>query len=406
MVAGVLSGIRVVDFTHHIAGPFCTKMFADWGAEVVKIERPGLGDPARTMGPFPADVPDREKSGTFLHLNTNKKSISLDLTSTFAQEVVARLVADADIVVESFRPGVMDRLGFGYSALSELNPGLIYTSITNFGQTGPYRDYRASELVLFAMGGPMNVMGLPDREPLKLGGNHVQYQAGNSAAAATLGAWFGRTYRDTPGQQIDVSVMETQAETINFRKVYLTSYAYRGERGSRQPIAALGYPGGFYPTSDGYVFVSGGGQYWPKTCALLGRPDLVTDPKFGLPTGQFDPVAKEEFESTVWLPWTLSRTKVEVMEAAQSFGILCGAILTVEDAMTSEHYRERGYWTTIDHPIAGSFEFPGPPVVMHETPRSHPEPAPTLGEHNREIYVEQLGYSDGDMVMLAAQGIV
>jgi len=406
MVAGVVSGIRVVDFSHHIAGPYCTMLFADWGAEVLKIERPGLGDPARTMGPYPGDVPHPEKSGTFLHLNTNKKSITLDLASTFAHEVVESLVRDADIVVESFRPGVMDRLGFGYDVLRSWNPDVVVTSITNFGQTGPYRDYKASELVLFGMGGPMNVMGLPDREPIKLGGNHVQYQAGNSAAAATLGAWFGRTYQGLPGQHIDVSVMETQMESINFRKVYLTSYAYRGERGSRQPVAALGYPAGFYPCSDGYVFMSGGGQYWPKTCALLGRPDLATDPKFGFPTGQFDPAAKEEFEGTIWIPWCLERTKVEVMEAAQSFGILCGAILTVEDAMLSDHYRERGYWTEIDHPVAGTMSYPGAPVVMTETPRSRPEPAPTLGQHNREIYVERLGYSDGDMVMLAAQGIV
>lgn len=406
MVAGVLSGIRVLDLTQYIAGPYCTKMFADWGAEVVKIEKPRSGDPARWAGPFPGDAPHPEKSGLFLHLNTNKKSVTLNVATEVGRQAVLDLAKESDIVVESFRPGTMARFGLGYEDLKAVNPRLIVTSISNFGQTGPYRDMLGSEVVIYALGGPMNVMGLPDREPLKLGGNHAQYQAGNSAAYATLAAWYGREYGGTPGQYLDVSIMETQAESINFRKIYLTSYQYRGERGSRAPVTALGFPSGFYPCADGYVTVNGGAQFWPRTAKMLGHPEWVNHEVYGFPNGQFNPDAREQFEAEVWLPWVLSRTKVEVMEECQRYGILCGAIMTVEDGITSAHYRERGFWIDVEHPIAGTVTQPGPQFIMEKTPRSLPEPAPLLGEHTSEILVERLGYTPQQVADFAAAGIV
>ena len=406
MGAAVLSGIRVLDLTQYIAGPYCTKMFADWGAEVIKIEKPRSGDPARWAGPFPADVPHPEKSGLFLHLNTNKKSVTLNLASDIGRRAVLDLAKESDIVVESFRPGTMDRLGLGYDELKAANARLIVTSISNFGQTGPYRDMVASEAVLFALGGPMNVMGLPDRAPIMLGGNHVQYQAGNSAAYASLAAWYGREYAGSPGQYLDVSIMETQAETINFRKIYLTSYQYRGERATRAPVSALGYPSGFHPCSDGYIVVNGGGQFWPRTCRMLGHPEWVNHEEYGLPAGQFNQQAKEKFDAEVWLPWVISRTKVEVMEECQRNGILCGAVMTVEDATTSSHYRERGFWIDVQHPVAGTITQPGPQFVMEKTPRPHPVPAPLLGEHTNEILVGRLGYTPQQVSGFAAAGIV
>lgn len=406
MVAGVLSGIRVLDLTQYVAGPYCTKMFADWGADVVKVEKPRSGDPARWAGPFPGDIPHPEKSGLFLHLNTNKRSVTLNLASEIGRQAVLDLAKESDIVVESYRPGTMDRFGLGYEELKAANSRLIVTSISNFGQTGPYRDMIASEAVLFALGGPMNVMGLPDREPIKLGGNHVQYQAGYQAAYASLAAWYGREFAGTPGQHIDVSIMQTQAETINFRKIYLVSYQYRNERGSRQPVTSLGFPSGYYPCSDGYVNMNGGAQFWPRTCQLLGHPEWVTHERWGFPSGQFNPEARVEFESEVWLPWVLSRTKVEVMEECQKFGILCGAVMTVEDGFNAAHYREREYWIPVEHPVAGTFDFPGPQFKMDKTPRSHPDPAPTLGQHTTEILAGRLGYTTEQLARFAAAGIV
>ena len=219
-----LADIRVVDLTHGIAGPYCTKLLADFGADVIKIERPDTGDFSRAAGPFVQDTPDLEKSGLFLYLNTNKRSIVLDLKTSQGVEAVKELVRTADVLVENFRPGVMAELGLDYEVLSNLNPNLVMTSISNFGQTGPYRDYLASELTLFAMGGRMHATGLPDRYPLKLGGNHVQYQAGNVAAMATLFAWYADRYRGMGGQQVDISIFETQVGSINMRLRNLLIY--------------------------------------------------------------------------------------------------------------------------------------------------------------------------------------
>ena len=201
-----LSDFRVLDLTHGIAGPYCTKLLADFGADVIKIERPGAGDFARSLGPFPGDVPHPEKSGLFLHLNTDKRSVVLDLKTPQGVQVVKDLVREADLVVESFSPGVMERLGLSYEVLSTINPNLIMTHISNFGQTGPYRDYLASELTHSAMGTAMHRRGLPDRYPLMLTSNHVQYQAGNVAAMATLFAWYTREHRDREGQEVDISI--------------------------------------------------------------------------------------------------------------------------------------------------------------------------------------------------------
>ena len=258
-VSQPLSGLRVVDLTHGISGPYCTKLLADHGADVIKVERPGTGDFAREMGPFPNDTPHPEKSGIFLFLNTNKRGITLDLKSPAGAEAVKELVKGADVLVESFKPGTMDRFGLGYDTLSKINPNLLMTSVSNFGQTGPYRDYLINEVTLYAAGGRMNGSGLPDRYPLKLGGNHALYQAGNVAALATLFAWRGRENQGLGGQYIDISILETQAGSINQRLMSLVQYQYTGEKTVRLGPIRAGYPGGIFPCLDGYISVSVGG---------------------------------------------------------------------------------------------------------------------------------------------------
>ena len=182
-----LSHIKVLDFTQHLAGPYCTKLMADQGADVIKVERPGIGDVARRAGPFPGDAPHPEKSGLFLHLNTNKRGITLDLAAESGRDIARQLAAEADLVVESFRPGAMASFGLDYQALKAVNPDLVMTSISNFGQTGPYRDYRGSDIIFYAMGGEMSATGLPEREPLKLGPNSTLYQAGAAAGGGNFG---------------------------------------------------------------------------------------------------------------------------------------------------------------------------------------------------------------------------
>ena len=388
-----LSDLRVIDLTSGIAGPYCTKLFADFGADVIKVEQPGSGDYARRMGPFPQDVTHPEKSSIFLFLNTNKRGITLDLQAAEGAETVKELVKGADVLVESFKPGVMAGLGLDYDTLSKLNPNLLMTSVSNFGQTGPYRDYEISELVLYAMGGRMNSSGLPDRHPLKLGGNHALYQAGNSAAMATLFAWHAREHQGLGGQQVDVSLFETQMGSINGRTGALVNYQYNGNRGQRLGGIRAGYPGGVYPCADGYISVSVGGARWPRLCATLERPDLV-DSYYGSAMGQLDLDAREEFETTIWLPWVLERTMQEVVEVGQSNEMLIAPILTIDQVVDNHpQLAYRDYFVDIDHPVAGKFRYPGAPIFNNNGWWSIRRPAPLLGQHNQEVMEKELGIS-------------
>ncbi|MSQ41121.1 MAG: CoA transferase [Dehalococcoidia bacterium] len=401
-----LSDLRVIDLTQGIAGPYCTKLLADFGADVIKIERPGHGDWARALGPFPGDVPHHEKSGLFLLLNTNKRSVALDLAAAQGVEMVKALVRGADILVESFRPGVMERLGLGYEVLSKLNPNLVMTSLSNFGQTGPYRDYLASELTLFAMGGPMCTEGLAERYPLKLGGNHVQFQAGNVGAMASLLAWHGHKYQGLEGQWVDVSIFETQMASINSRLSSLVRYAYTQERGRRRgPIGGAGYPQGYYPTQDGYVQVQGGGYRWPNTVSLLGMPELLNDPRYGSTQGQRSPEGKEEFEATYWLPWLLERTKLQAVQECQAHGVFAGAINTFEEVVGhSPQLDSRDYFVEINHPVAGRFKYPGSPMYSPQGWWRIRRPAPLLGEHTQEVLKEAKPHQQPVAVSGGSQG--
>ena len=395
-----LSDLTVLDLTHGIAGPYCTKLLADFGADVIKVEDPIHGDYTRTIGPFPQDTPHPEKSGTFLFLNTNKRGITLNLKAPAGREALKQLVKDADILVESFKPGVMERLGLGYDVLKAINPNLVMTSVSNFGQTGPYRDYKASELTLFAMGGRMHASGLPDRYPIKLGGSHVQFQAGNNAAMASLFAWYAQQYQGTGGQSVDVAIFETQMASINMRLTSLLAYQYNGERGRRLGPARGGYPNGHFPCSDGYISVSGGGQRFPLTAAALGMPELVDHPKFGITKGPQDPAWQAEFESTIWLPWLAQRTKQEAVEQCQEHGLLISANNNMREVVDANPQLDaRNYYAEIEHPVAGSFRYPGAPIFTDEKWWRLRRPAPTLGQHTKEV-LQKVEYSQEQFLQM------
>ena len=403
MPDGALSHIRVLDFTTQIAGPYCTKLLADYGAGVIKVERPGAGDAARGLGPFPGDIPHPEKSGLFLHLNTNKRSITLDLKSKAGQKIAKQLAAEVDLVVENFRPGAMDRLGLGLGALQESNPRLVMTSISNFGQTGPYRDFKSSDILVYSMGGEMHSTGLSDREPVKLGANVVLYQAGSVAAVGSAGALF-LSQDDGPGQHVDVSIMETQTGSVDRRMSALVGYQYTGELSARIPFGAAGYPIGVYPCEDGYFEVTGGLIYFPRVVRMLGDPPELLEPRWYTPESQTDPELKEEFEAH-FLSWTIQRSKAEAWRAAQESDVLSGPLNTMEDVANDQQFIGRGAFAQIDHPVAGSLKYPGRPFVMTESPWEIRRPAPLLGQHNGEI-LQELGYGPGDQVRLRAQGVI
>ncbi len=406
---GALTGTKVLDLTHHIAGPFCTKLLADHGADVLKIEQPPGGDPTRHMPPFLKDEPHPEKSGRFLYLNTGKRSVTLNLKTADGKHILKELVRDVDILVESFSPRVMPSLGMSYEVLRDINPRLIMTSISNFGQTGPYRDYKMTEIVLYAMALTMNGTGMADREPQKLAFNVTQYEAGTVAAIATLGAYLGREMHGV-AQHVDVALVETQLSSIDRTATTVLAYQFSGENVGLRAGATPGFsilPAGVYPCRDGYVtFVAANPNWWPRFVRMVGRPELLEDPRFQDPAFSFvyNMDYKAEIETMV-LEWLAGLTKQEAMEKSQAVEMAGTAINSMAEVFKDPQSNSRGFFVDIDHPIAGTLRYPGSPAQFTESPPQFRR-APLFGEHNREVYCDQLGYRPEDLVRLRALGVI
>jgi len=406
MLEQALSGVKIIDLTWHIAGPYCTKLLADYGADVIKVEMPGKGDPARIMGPFFKDDPNPEKSGVFLHLNTNKIGITLNLKTATGKKILKELVKDADILVESFRPHVMPALGLDYETLKKVNPRLVMVSISSFGQTGPYREFKAAEIVEYAMGGEMYSTGIAGREPLKLGGNVGQYQAGTTAAVATMGALFAADDQGS-GQHVDVSVMETQAGSADRRIIYLMGYICAGVITTRWPppreaVRMLIMPQGVYPCQDGFVNTLSLPQWWPRYIEALGMPELKDDPRF---QNIFSTEAGMEFDA-IWYSWLADHGKHELFDIFLKSKIASAPVNSPEDLLNNVQLKAREYFVEVDHPKTGKVTYPGAPFKLSESPWKIRYPAPLLGQHNEEIYCRQLGYSKEDLVKLREGGII
>lgn len=403
MTDKALSGITILDFTEGISGPYATKLLADYGATVIKIERPGIGDIARRMGPFHEDAPHLEKSGMFLFLNTNKRSLTVNLQTNAGANIVRTLLKTADAIVESYKPGTMEKLGLGYEDVRAINPKLSYISISNFGQTGPYKDYDLSEIVLYAMGGEMYSTGLEDESPLMLGPNMSLFQGGAVAATASLGAIYGAEL-EGEGQHVDVSLMECLAGSIDRRMATTLAYEYTGEITERKALSTVGYPLGVYPCADGYFELVGGILRWNQVVQMLGSPPELLDPKWSAPEAMQDPELKAEFEE-IFFPWILGKTKQELWQLTQANNIQSAPLNNMEDVVADAYFRDQGYFTNISHPVAGDFLFPGAPWIMNETPWEIRSPAPQLGEHTQEL-LSDIGYSNDDLVRLREQDCI
>lgn len=396
-----LEGIRVLELSQGIAGPYCAKLLADFGAEVVKAEPPG-GDVGRTLGPFPEDTPDPEQSALFLHCNTNKRGITLDPATPGGQDLVRRLVARADVVIESEAPGVLDGWGIGYDALRAINPSLVLTSITPFGQDGPYASYKGEEIVYYAMGGPMNSTGLQEREPVKLAGSIITYQCGNLAATATLAAVLVAE-QSGEGVRIDVSNLESQESSIDRRLAFLTGYAYNGAFPHREGTQRLTpAPMGVYPCADGYVQIITIPAWVPRMLATLRDEEL--DRLYGDPMWLFNPDVPEGTDAVLY-PWLLERTRNEAMLAAQEHAWPVTAVNSPADVVTDAHFTERGFLVDVDHPAAGRIRQPGAPFRMQDGWKLR-RPAPLLGQHNDDVYRHELGLTDAELTDLRAAGAI
>jgi crotonobetainyl-CoA:carnitine CoA-transferase CaiB-like acyl-CoA transferase len=396
----VLSDVKVLDLTWYIAGPYCTKLLADYGADVIKIEKPGEGDPARRLGPFLNDEPHPEKSGLFLHLNTNKRGITLNLKSETGKSIFKEMVKDVDILVESFSPRVMPSLGLDYETLVKINPRLVMTSISDFGQTGPYRDFKGSELIYWGLGGFMNLMGVDGREPLKNPGNVVQYQLGLTAAVATMVALHGAE-TSGHGDHADVNGVREELTNVNLKSIVLVAHQYNmGFRDRRKD------PGGgnIYPCKDGYVGITLNPFLIQRLTPMVGLT-LEQMEEWEKPEVSGDPQKLAEFRDVILLPWLLEHTMMEIVETGQAVGMMVTPYHDIEGLLSDPHFRERGFFVEIDHPATGKLTYPGAPFRMGEGSWQIRRPAPLLGQHNVEVYGE-LGYSKLDLVQLRQTGVI
>jgi crotonobetainyl-CoA:carnitine CoA-transferase CaiB-like acyl-CoA transferase len=399
-----LDGIKVLAFEIQVAGPYCTMMLADQGASVIKVERPEGGDTARGAAPIVKNDRGEAQSGYFLRFNRNKRSLTLNLKSERGRDLFADLAEKSDVVVENFRPGLLDEMGIGYRALSERNPGLVYVCISGFGSLdgylGPYSKRPAYDIVAQAMGGLMNTNGQADGPPTWLGVALGDIVSGMNAAYAIMLALYQRTTTGK-GRYIDISMYDSM---IGLAERSITAYSLTGqvlERGRERFMA----PWGPFQCEDGYVgiIVATEGD-WAKFCAAIERPDLVG--REGTTSGP-----ERAKNMTGWLgeiinAWFLEHTKSEASARLLAAGLPVGPVQSAKEVFDDAHVAARRLMIDVPDPVLGTVKLVGPVAKMSGDSQPITRPAPRLGEHSGEILMELLGYTEEDVARLQSDGVI
>ena len=389
-----LAGLRVLDLSRMLAGPFCAALLADLGAEVIKIEPPGRGDDARHFQPYRAG-----ESAYFMLINRGKKSITLNLKEPRAVEMLHRLTGTADVVVENFRPGVAARLGADYPTLARINPRLVYASITGFGQHGPLAQRPAYDIIAQAMSGLMSTTGTADGPPTRTGESIGDLVAGLYASWGILAALRSRE-RTGAGQHLDIAMTDS---LFSMMLTALSFQLYTGESpgriGNRHPMSS---PFDTYQAKDGHVVIATAGDPMFSRCAsAMGMPALAADPRF---TTDELRTANEPALRVIILEWTGARTVAEAVAALDAAGVPASPVLSVAQAVASEQVAARGLLTTADHPVAGEIPLVRQPVLFSAAPPGPVAPPPTLGEHTDEILGQ---YMDANaLAALTRDGVI
>ncbi|EGO62715.1 CaiB/BaiF CoA transferase family protein [Acetonema longum] len=379
-----LEGIRVLDLSRVLAGPYATMMLADYGADVIKIEPPKVGDDSRAFGPFIG-----KESAYFMSLNRNKRSIELNFKRQAECDLFKEMVKQADVVVENYRPGTMEKFGLGYDVLKEINPKLIYVACSGFGQTGPYKSKPAYDIIVQAMGGIMSITGPENGDPTRVGASVGDVVAGIFSAYGAMLALYHRE-RTGLGQKVDVGMLDCQIAILeNAIARYVTSGIVPGPLGNRHPSIT---PFSSYTAQDGYLIVgAGNARLWEKLCAVLERPDLLADPRFATNADRTNNVnALADILNGIFKQKTIAAW-LELLETA---GLPCAPINTVEKIVNDPHVAAREMIVEVEHPVAGKLKMPGVPVKLSLTPGKVETPAPLLGQHAVEILHELFGWSE------------
>lgn len=398
-----LEGFRIVECGEMVAAAYATKLMADMGAEVIKIEPPQKGDSARQRGPFPGKVPHPEKSGLFLYLNTNKRGVTLDLAQPRGQEIFRKLVGQADLLVHNVHPTQMAALGLDYERLARENSGLVMTSITPFGLQGPHSNYQATDLTLWNAGGLCYLNGggpgSEDLPPLKPFGQQAGFQAGIHAAVASLGALFTR-FADGVGQHIDFSTQETLMAISEFAGI-MPTYAdqivvrFTGNKAIR-PLDIM-------ECKDGWIYLACVEEHqWRNFVDIMGNPEWASEELFKT---RLDRAQNWDALQLFLEPWVKEQSVEELYHQAQSRRIPFAPVSTMGDLLNSEHLKVRGFFAEITHPVAGTYAYPTAPYQMSAAPWTLRRPAPCLGQHNAEVY-GSLGLSREEIESLQKQGVI
>ncbi len=396
MFLKALGGVKILEYCQILSGAYCTKLMGDLGAEVIKIEPPGIGDGARREPPFPNDIPHPEKSGLFLYVNTNKYGITLDPGKPLGKEIFKKLTKNADVLIEDQPVGGMEKMGLGYGDLKKVNPALIMISITPFGRSGPYKDYKAYQLNISHVSGqgyllPVGAKDL-ERPPVKVGGNSGYFDPGLVASVAVMAALFRRG-KSGQGQFIEISMQEA---LMSMQRVESVTFPNNGINMTRIVTPRQRSNGGVMPCKDGYVVVVTPEEHqWDALMKLMGNPEWSREEWCRDPVARVDHA--DEIQGSI-MEWMKERSQEEIFRKGQALSVPIAPANSAKDIVESPQFNARNFFVELEHPAAGKIEkFPSSPYRFSKTPWKIERPAPLLGEHNEMIYSERLGYTKEDL---------
>ena len=394
-MASALEGIKVVDITRTLAGPFCTMHLGDMGADVIKIEEPGHGDETRNWTPFWNDV------GTqFLAFNRNKRSLTLNLKEKKAVDIFMGLAGKADVIIESLRTGTANRMGIGYEAVKSINPRIVYCSVSGYGRTGPLAEKPGYDLIIQGYSGLMSTTGEPDGPPLRTGYSLVDLFTGMMAYGAIVTALYSRESTGK-GQYLEASLLEGQVAVMSYHATgYLATGRVPGRLGSGHPSLV---PYQAFPSSDGFFIIGCGNDgLWRRLCPAIGREDIMEDPKFVTNTKRVE--NRAEIVS-VLSDHLRNKTTQEWVDIITEAGVPCGPINRVSDVVVDPQVLARDMMIDLPHPEVPDLRLPGSPFKLYDNPATYRRPPPQHGQHNEEILAD-LGYSKEDIAQLKTDGAI